>query len=67
MEVTITKLQGSDVPSKYRADYSVVWAVWIGDGLLEYCTSEQDALALQARQRRLQQKKESDRDSGLSL
>ncbi|GFZ63732.1 hypothetical protein BVY11_29170 [Pseudomonas amygdali pv. morsprunorum] len=67
MDITVTELSGPDVPSKYRAEHSTVWAVWIGDTVLEYCTSKPNALALQARQKALQQKKKRDRDAGLSF
>lgn len=66
MSVTIKKLEGAEVPDKYRATHEVVWAVLVNDGVIEYCVTEDEAIALQKKLKRLEQQKKNARDSGLS-
>lgn len=66
MSVTIEKLEGAKVPEKYRATHKVVWAVWGNDGVIEYCVTEDEAIALQNKLKRLEQQKKNNRDSDLS-
>lgn len=46
MAVRYEKIQGDDIPVGLRGPMvKEVWAVYINDGLLKYCSSEKEALS----------------------
>ncbi|MBH3399188.1 hypothetical protein I5S60_06365 [Pseudomonas fluorescens] len=55
MAVSVVKLQGADVPEKYKGQHEAVWAVLVNGELLEYCVSEVEANALQVKLERLEE------------
>jgi len=48
MAVSVVRLEGVDVPEKFAAQHDVVWAIYVNDGVLEYCLSEEEAYGRQA-------------------
>lgn len=57
MAVSVVKLEGGDVPEKYAAQHDVVWAIYVNDGVLEYCVSEEEAYSRQAYLERLEEQR----------
>lgn len=57
MAASVVKLQGADVPEKYKGQHEVVWAVWFNGDLVEYCVSEAEANGAKVKLDRLERER----------